>query len=286
LYGEPAGSSNYSGNGSSGVSAITTSPGGTAGVGGSVTGGTAIPRQPDASRQTSKAGRRAGFFAGRGVVPPCDGLRQRRRAGMVPSRNGGGSTAAMLRSLYDKIIRLAGHPQAVWWLALIAFLESSVFPIPPDVMLVPLVLADRRRAFRYAAICTVASVIGGWVGYAIGYALFETLGVRIIAIYHLQAQFESFRQTFNDYGAWIVLIKGLTPIPYKLVTITAGATHLDLLTFSIASVISRGGRFFLVALLLWYFGDPIRHFIERYLTWVTTGFLAAVIGGFLILRFI
>jgi membrane protein YqaA with SNARE-associated domain len=189
----------------------------------------------------------------------------------------------MLRSLYDKVMRLAGHPQALWWLALIAFLESSVFPIPPDVMLVPLVLAAPQRAFRYAAVCTVASVIGGWVGYAIGYALFETIGRPIIAFYHLQAGFECFSGTFNRYGAWIVLIKGLTPIPYKLVTITAGVTHLDLTTFSIASVISRGGRFFLVALLLWYFGEPIRRFIERYLTWVTTGFFAAVIGGFLIL---
>jgi membrane protein YqaA with SNARE-associated domain len=192
----------------------------------------------------------------------------------------------MLRSLYDKTMRLAGHPHAAWWLALIAFLESSIFPIPPDVLLMPLVLANRRRAFWYAGICTIASVIGGWVGYAIGYTLFETIGGPILDFYHLRDQFVLFQQTFNEYGAWIVLVKGLTPIPYKLVTITAGATHLDLLTFSIASVISRGGRFLLVAALLWYFGDPIRHFVERYLTWVTTGVLAAVIGGFVILRFI
>jgi len=193
---------------------------------------------------------------------------------------------AMLRSLYDWIMRLAGHPQALWWLALIAFLESSVFPIPPDVMLVPLVLADRRRAFLYAGVCTVASVIGGWAGYAIGYAVFETVGRPIIAAYHLEAGFESFRQGFNQYGAWIIVIKGFLPIPYKIVTIAAGVAHLDLATFSIASLGTRGGRFFLVAALLWRFGEPIRHFIERHLTWVTTGFLAAVVGGFLILRYL
>ena len=192
----------------------------------------------------------------------------------------------MLRALYDKTMRLAAHPQATWWLALIAFLESSIFPIPPDVLLVPLALAERRRAFWYAGVCTVASVIGGWVGYAIGYALFETVGRPIIAFYRLDSEFATFQHTFNTYGAWIVLIKGLTPIPYKLITITAGATHLDLLTFSLASVVSRGGRFFLVAVLLWYFGEPIRRFLERDLTWVTTGVLAAVVGGFLLLRFI
>ena len=192
----------------------------------------------------------------------------------------------MLRSLYDWIMRLAGHPQALWWLGLIAFLESSVFPIPPDVMLVPLVLADRRRAFLYAGVCTIASVIGGWAGYAIGYALFETIGRPILDFYHLQSQFETFRETFNQYGFWIIVAKGATPLPFKLFTITAGATHLDLATFSAASVISRSMRFFPEATLLWWFGDPIRHFIERYLAWVTTGILAAVVGGFLILRFV
>jgi membrane protein YqaA with SNARE-associated domain len=192
----------------------------------------------------------------------------------------------MLRSLYDKIMRLAGHPHAVWWLALISFLESSIFPIPPDVLLIPLTLADRRRAFWYATVCTIASVVGGWVGYAIGYALFETVGRPIIAFYHLDDDFAAFRQVFNTYGAWIVLAKGMTPIPYKLITITAGVTRLDLMTFSLASIVSRGVRFFLVALLLWYYGDPIRRFIERYLTWVMLAFLVALVGGFLALRYI
>ena len=192
----------------------------------------------------------------------------------------------MLRSLYDRTMRLAGHPHAVWWLALISFLESSIFPIPPDVLLIPLTLADRRRAFWYATVCTIASVAGGWVGYAIGYALFETIGRPIIAFYHLGDDFAAFRQVFNTYGAWIVLAKGMTPIPYKLITITAGVTRLDLVTFSLASIVSRGVRFFLVALLLWYYGDPIRRFIERYLTWVMLAFLVALVGGFLVLRYI
>jgi membrane protein YqaA with SNARE-associated domain len=192
----------------------------------------------------------------------------------------------MLRALYDRTMRLAAHPHAAAWLAFIAFLESSIFPIPPDVMLVPLVLADRRRAFWYAGVCTVASVIGGWVGYAIGYSLFELVGRPIIELYHLTDEFARFQQFFNTYGAWIVVAKGWTPIPYKLITITAGATGLDFVTFSLASVVSRAMRFYLVAVLLWYFGDPIRNFIERYLTWVTTGFVAALVGGFLVLRFI
>jgi membrane protein YqaA with SNARE-associated domain len=192
----------------------------------------------------------------------------------------------MLRALYDRIMRLAGHPHAVWWLALIAFLESSIFPIPPDVMLIPMVLARRERAFWYAGVCTLASVVGGWVGYAIGYELFELIGRPIIALYHLEDGFTRFQHFFNTYGAWIVVAKGWTPIPYKLITITAGATGLDLVTFSLASVVSRALRFYLVAVLLWYFGEPIRRFIERYLAWVTTGLLAAIVGGFVVLRFV
>ncbi len=191
---------------------------------------------------------------------------------------------AMLRTLYDKVMRLAAHPRAVWWLAFISFLESSIFPIPPDVLLVPLVLARRERAFRYAAVCTAASVVGGWVGYAIGYELFEAVGQRVIDFYHLNDAFAKFRDTFNENGFAIILAKGLTPIPYKIVTITAGLTHFDLLEFSIASVITRGGRFFGVAALLWYYGEPIRTFIERYLTWVTMGALVLIVGGFLLLK--
>lgn len=190
----------------------------------------------------------------------------------------------MLRSLYDWTMRLAGHRHAVWWMAVISFVESSIFPIPPDVMLVPMILADRRRAWHFALVCTVASVVGGFLGYAVGVFLFDSVGAWIIALYHLETQFETFKHTFNEYGAWIVLIKGMTPIPYKLITITAGVTKLDLLVFSLASIGSRGMRFFLVAALLWKFGPPIRDFIERRLTLVTTAFVVALIGGFFAIK--
>lgn len=190
----------------------------------------------------------------------------------------------MLQKTYDWAIRIAGHRHAVAWLSAVSFIESSVFPIPPDVMLVPMILAQRERAWFYATVATVTSVIGGFLGYAIGFFLFETVGRWVIDLYHLQAQFANFRDTFNEYGGWIVLAKGMTPIPYKLITITAGVTKLDLLTFTVASIGSRGVRFFLVAALLWWFGEPIRTFIERRLTLVTTVFLLLLVGGFLALK--
>lgn len=190
----------------------------------------------------------------------------------------------MLRSLYDWTMRLAGHRHAVWWMAFVSFVESSLFPIPPDVMLVPMVLAERRKAWVYAAVCTAASVVGGFLGYAIGLFLFESIGEWVIATYHLAAEFERFQQVFNDGGFLAVLIAGFTPVPYKLITITAGVTSLDLAVFAIASVLARGGRFFLVALLLWRFGPPIRQFIERRLGLLTGAFMVLLIGGFFAIK--
>lgn len=186
----------------------------------------------------------------------------------------------MLDRTYAWMMDLAGKRQAIWWLAFIAFLESSIFPIPPDVMLVPMILAARERAWWLAMVCTMSSVVGGWAGYGIGYFLFEAVGQPIIDLYHLQDAFVRFSSTFNEYGAWIVLIKGMTPIPYKLITITAGVTHLDFGVFTLSSIGSRGMRFFLVAALLWQFGPPIRDFIEKRLTLVTTATVVAVVGGF------
>jgi membrane protein YqaA with SNARE-associated domain len=191
----------------------------------------------------------------------------------------------MLRRLYDWVIRLAAHPRALWALGLISFLESSVFPIPPDVMLVPMVLADRTKAFRIALVCTVCSVVGGLLGYAIGYYFFETLGEWVVRTYGLQHSLETFRAGFAEYGIWIILIKGLTPIPYKLVTIASGAAHFDLFTFVWASIVTRGLRFFLLAALLWKFGEPIRHFIEERLTLITSAFVVALVGGFVAFRY-
>ena len=192
----------------------------------------------------------------------------------------------MLRRFYDRIILLAESPQALWWLALVSFVESSFFPIPPDALLIPMVLAKPARAWIIAAVCTAASVAGGFLGYAIGYYFFATGGHSIIEFYGLQDGFARFQQQFNDYGLWVILIKGLTPIPYKIVTIASGAAHFDLLTFGLASVATRGARFFAVAALLRAFGEPIRTFIEKRLTLVTTAFVAILIAGFVALRYL
>ena len=190
----------------------------------------------------------------------------------------------MIRPLYDWTMRQAERKNAVWVLAAISFIESSVFPIPPDILLIPMILADRKRAFLLAAICTAASVVGGWLGYAIGYFLFETLGRQILTFYHAMAHYDELRAGFNEWGVWIIILKGMTPIPYKLITIASGAFQFNLLWFTIASVIARAMRFFLLAALLWRFGESIRSFIEHRLILLTTLFVVLVIGGFVLLR--
>src|SRR5215813_13714029 len=192
----------------------------------------------------------------------------------------------MLRRLYDWVIRLAAHPRALPAMGVISFLESSVFPIPPDVMLVPMVLANRAKAFRIALVCTVSSVLGGLLGYAIGYYFFETLGEWVVRTYGLQQSLAAFRAGFAEYGIWIILIKGLTPIPYKLVTIASGAAHYDLFTFVWASIVTRGARFFILAALLWKYGEPIRDFIEKRFAIVSWAFLIALVGGFVAVKFL
>ena len=192
----------------------------------------------------------------------------------------------MFRGLYDWVLRLAGHRHAIRYMGAVSFAESSFFPIPPDVMLVPMVLANRKKAFTIAAVCTVCSVVGGLLGYAIGYYFFETIGAWVVKTYGLQAGLERFREQFAQWGIWVILIKGLTPIPYKLVTIASGAAHFDLFTFVWASIVTRGVRFFLVAALLWKYGEPIRSFIEERFSLVTWAFLIALVGGFLVVRYV
>lgn len=187
----------------------------------------------------------------------------------------------MIRPLYNWIVRRSSRPDAVWWLAAVSFAESSFFPLPPDVLLVPMTLADRRRAWWYATVCSASSVIGGLFGYALGYFLFETVGRAIIDFYNMQTSFENFSHLFNQYGAWILILKGATPVPYKLLTITAGFAKLDLTVFAAASLVSRSLRFYVVAVLLWYYGEPIQAFIEKRLMLVTTVFLVVIIGGIL-----
>lgn len=190
----------------------------------------------------------------------------------------------MLKRLYDWTMAKAASKNATTWLAAVSFAESSFFPLPPDLLLVPMVIANRKAAWKLAAICTLASVVGGIAGYMIGYFLYETVGRWVIDVYHLTDKFEAMRQTFVDYGAEILIIKGMTPIPYKLLTITAGVAHLPLWVFIGASIISRSMRFFLVAALLYFFGPPIRAFIEKRLTLVTSVFAVALIGGFLVVK--
>ena len=192
----------------------------------------------------------------------------------------------MLQSLYNRMMRLAASDHAVAALAVIAFVESSIFPIPPDVLLIPMVLAFPRRAWQYAAVATAASVIGGYLGYAIGYYTFNALGRPILEFYHVMDKYDALKASFDQWGAWIIIAKGMTPIPYKLITIASGALKFDLMTFTIASLVSRSLRFFLVAALLWWFGEPIRLFIERRLTLVTTAFVVALVGGFVLLRYL
>jgi len=189
-----------------------------------------------------------------------------------------------LRSLYDWAMAQAERPYALWTLALIAFVESSVFPIPPDVLLIPIVLAAPSRAWLIAGVCTVSSVVGGVLGYAIGALLFEALGRPILEFYGYLERFAEFQAQYNEWGAWIVFGAGLTPFPYKVITIASGVTGLDLTTFMVASVLARGLRFVAVAALLWWFGAPIRRFIETNLGWLTVLFFVLLFGGFLVLK--
>ena len=190
----------------------------------------------------------------------------------------------MLRALYDRILAHAASPRATWWLAAIAFAESSFFPIPPDVMLVPMTLAQPAKAWRFAAICTIASVLGGVLGYLIGYALFDLLAKPVLALYGYGQKFEAFQAMYAEWGLWVILIKGLTPIPYKIVTIASGAAKFNFLWFLGASILTRGARFFLLAALLHFWGENIRTFIERRLTLVTSGVAVGIVGGFLALK--
>ena len=191
----------------------------------------------------------------------------------------------MLRDLYDKVIKLSESKNALPTLAAVSFAESSFFPIPPDVILVPMCLAQPHKARLFAAVCTIASVLGGILGYFIGAFLYDTLGQWLISLYGYGDSVEAFREAYAKWGAWIILIKGMTPIPYKIVTIASGFAGYDFFMFVLLSLITRGARFFLVAELLRIYGDPIREFIEKRLTLVLTGFLAAIVGGFFIAKY-
>ncbi len=192
----------------------------------------------------------------------------------------------MIRPIYDWMMRAAGHPRAPQALFWVAFIESSVFPIPPDVMLLPMVLAKRLKAWAYAAIATVGSVLGGVAGYAIGYFLFDLVGKPLLDLYGYGDKFQQFAGHYNAWGAWIVFFAGVTPFPYKVITIASGATALNPIVFVVASVVARALRFYLVAALLYWFGPPIREFIERRLGLLTFVFFFLLLGGFVALKYL
>lgn len=209
-----------------------------------------------------------------------------RKAGRLQHLPRRGIASAMLRRFYDHVLALSVSRFAPVWLAMIAFAESSFFPVPPDALLVPMALTRPRSAYWFALICTAGSVVGGMFGYYIGYALYNQVAAPLIRFYHYEASATGFIERFREYGLWVILIKGLTPIPYKIVTITSGLAHFDFGVFVAASVVTRGLRFFLVAGLIRWFGEPVRIFIERRLTLVTSLTAVGIVGGILALRFI
>src|ERR1700704_4997097 len=185
----------------------------------------------------------------------------------------------MLKRIYDWCLGAADKPYALWILGAVSFAESSFFPVPPDIMLLPMSLARPKRAWLFAALCTVASVAGGVVGYGIGALLYDSVGQWLINLYGLGGKVEAFRASYAQWGAWIIIGKGLTPIPYKLVTITSGFAGYNLGLFILFSIIARAGRFFVIAFLLHRFGDQARHIIEKRLgLWVLLGASVVVIG--------
>jgi len=192
----------------------------------------------------------------------------------------------MIRRLYDWTIALAGHRHALWALAAIAFVESSVFPIPPDVLMIPMILARPARAFVIAAVATAASVAGGMLGYYIGLGLMESVGRPLLEFYGKVEDFDMLAARFNEWGGWAVLVAGVTPFPYKVITIFSGATGLGLPLFVAVSLLARSLRFVLIAALLWRFGVPVRGFIERRLGLVFAVFVVGLIGGFYFVRYL
>jgi membrane protein YqaA with SNARE-associated domain len=185
----------------------------------------------------------------------------------------------MLRRLYDWCIAAAGKPYASWAMGTVSFVESSFFPVPPDVMLIPLSLARPDRAFFYATLCTWTSVLGGLLGYAIGAILYDSVGQWLIALYGYGDKVEAFREAYNHYGALIIILKGLTPIPYKIVTITSGFAGFNIFLFVLCSIVARGIRFYAIALLLSRYGPRARVILEERLGfWVTVGAIVVVAG--------
>ncbi|MGQ9633372.1 MAG: YqaA family protein [Bryobacteraceae bacterium] len=189
------------------------------------------------------------------------------------------------RRLYDWVLHWADTPHGVIALFLLAFAESSFFPIPPDVLLIALVLGSLRRWVLFAAVCTAGSVLGGIAGYGIGYFLMDTVGARLIELYHAQTHYQKVAQWYQLYDFWIVFGAAFTPIPYKVFTIASGAFQIHIAGFVLASLVGRGARFFLVAGLLRAFGEPVRRFIDKYFDWLALAFVVLLAAGFALIRY-
>ncbi len=192
----------------------------------------------------------------------------------------------VLNKIYNKMLKISESKGAMSALFIVAFAESSFFPIPPDIMLIPMILAAPSKAWKIASLATFASVLGGYFGYAIGVFFFELIAEPLLTFYGYLEKFQTFENYYHEYGAWIVFGAGLTPFPYKIITIASGAVHLDLVVFTVASVLARGGRFFIVAWLLKRFGAPMKIFIEKNLGWLSILFLLLLIVGFWILKYL
>jgi len=192
----------------------------------------------------------------------------------------------MLRRLYDWTLEMSARPGATRILAGVAFIESSFFPIPPDAMIIPMIVANREKAWRIAAVASIFSVLGGFFGYLIGYLFFDAIGLPLLEFYGYQEKFDKVQEFFNEWGAWFVAAAGFTPLPYKVITIASGVTQLDLIVFGIASALSRSARFFLEAAILWYFGPPVRAFVEKRLGLVAALSFLLLIGGFVALKYL
>jgi membrane protein YqaA with SNARE-associated domain len=193
---------------------------------------------------------------------------------------------SMIRRLYNWTMSLADHPRAIYALAIIAFIEASFFPIPPDVLLIPMILAARTRAWRYALVATIASVLGGLFGYLIGAVAFDQIAQPILVSMGKSDAIAEYAQRFNDVGMWTILTAGVTPFPFKVITIMSGATSMSLPLFITTAIVARAIRFFLVAGLLYVFGPPIRDFIEKYLGWVALAAILILVAGFWSVRYL
>lgn len=191
-----------------------------------------------------------------------------------------------LRRLYDWVLAFAATPHGTWALFLLAVAESSFFPIPPDVLLMALAVAAPSRAFRFAAICSAGSVLGGVIGYLLGLEFYELLGRPIIEFYSAADAYQRVQQLYRDWDAIAVAVAGFTPIPYKVFTIAAGVFEINFATFLLASIVSRSARFFLIGALIWWMGPRIRAFIERYFNLLTVIFAVLLVGGFILLKYV